>query len=70
MAFLIQFNISVLEVSKTVGIPYRNAFYIAKKTRGGMYVNLQCPGMVCEGFEPTYVDSHPTQGRHYRQQHD
>lgn len=39
MAFLMQFNISVLEVSKTVGIPYRNAFYIAKKIRSGMYVN-------------------------------
>lgn len=39
MAFLMQFNISVLEVSKTVGVPYRNAFYIAKKIRSGTYVN-------------------------------
>jgi transposase-like protein len=39
MAFLIQFNISILEVSKTVGVPYRNAFYIARKIRNGMYVN-------------------------------
>jgi transposase-like protein len=39
MAFLMQFNISILEVSKTVGVPYRNAFYIAKKIRSGMYVN-------------------------------
>jgi len=39
MAFLMQFYISILEVSKTVGIPYRNAFYIAKKIRKGTYVN-------------------------------
>ena len=39
MAFLMQFNISILEVSKTVGVPYRNAFYIAKKIRKGIYVN-------------------------------
>jgi transposase-like protein len=39
MAFLMQFNISILEVSKTVGVPYRNAFYIARKIRNGMYVN-------------------------------
>lgn len=37
MAFLMQYKISILEVSKTVGVAYRNAYYMAKKIRESMY---------------------------------
>lgn len=37
MAFLMQFKISVLEISRIVQIPYRNAYYIAKKIRDSVY---------------------------------
>jgi len=39
MAFLMQFSVSVLEVSKVVGMPYKSTYYIAKKIRESMYTN-------------------------------
>ncbi len=37
MAFMMQFKVSVLEISKTIRVSYRHAYYMAKKIRGSVY---------------------------------
>jgi transposase-like protein len=39
MAFLMQYKTSVLEISKTIGVAYRNAYYMAKKLRESVYAS-------------------------------
>jgi len=38
-AFLMQFNISILEISRVVGANYRNFYYVAKKIRENIYTS-------------------------------
>lgn len=38
-AFLMQFNISILEISRVVGVNYRNFYYVAKRIRENVYTN-------------------------------
>ncbi|MDG7009535.1 MAG: IS1 family transposase [Nitrososphaerota archaeon] len=37
MAFMMQFRVSVLEISKTIGVSYRHSYYMARKIRGSVY---------------------------------
>ena len=37
MAFMMQFKVSVLEISKTIKVSYRHAYYMAKKIRSSVY---------------------------------
>ena len=37
MAFMMQFRVSILEISKTIGVSYRHAYYMARKIRGSVY---------------------------------
>lgn len=37
MAFMMQFKVSVLEISKTIKVSYRHAYYMARKIRGSVY---------------------------------
>jgi transposase-like protein len=37
MAFMMQFKVSVLEISKIIKVSYRHAYYMAKKIRSSVY---------------------------------
>lgn len=39
LAFLMQYSISILEASKTLGMEYKTVFYMARKLRGSIYAH-------------------------------